>query len=96
VLLLDQPFCDDLAGRHLGRHGPMDSPQKEQCKRTVYTVLRTGPGVQRPRSPYDQSEGCSVALGVLSQSKRADRATALVTLSPSQRADRARYEVPLS
>ena len=42
--------CDDPAGRHLGRSGPTDPPQKEQCRKTVRTVLRTGPGVQRPEA----------------------------------------------
>ena len=43
--------CDDPAGRHLGRGGPTDPPQKGQCRETVRTVLRTGPGVQRPKAP---------------------------------------------
>jgi len=37
--------CDDPAGRHLGRGGPTDPPQKEQCGKTVRTVLHTEPGV---------------------------------------------------
>jgi len=37
--------CDDPAGRHLGRGGPANPPQKEQCRKAVRTVLRTGPGV---------------------------------------------------
>jgi len=48
ITLLD---CDDPAGRHLGRRGPTDPPQKEQCRRKAHTVLRTGPGVQRPEAP---------------------------------------------
>jgi len=44
-------ICDDPAGRHLGRSGPTDPPQKEQCRKTVRTVLRTRPGVQRPKAP---------------------------------------------
>jgi len=43
--------CDGPAGRHLGRGGPTNPPQKEQCGKTVRTVLRTGPGVQRPEAP---------------------------------------------
>ena len=42
--------CDDPAGRHLGRSGPTNPPHKEQCRKTVRTVLRTGPGVQRPEA----------------------------------------------
>ena len=30
--------CDDPAGRHLGRGGPTNPPQKEQCGKTVHTV----------------------------------------------------------
>ena len=44
-------LCDDPAGRHLGRSGPTNPPHKEQCRKTVRTVLRTGPGVQRPEAP---------------------------------------------
>jgi len=43
--------CDDPAGRHLSRGGPTNPPQKEQCGKTVRTVQRTGPGVQRPEAP---------------------------------------------
>ena len=43
--------CDDPAGRHLGRGGPTNPPQKEQCRKAVRTVLRTRPGVQRPEAP---------------------------------------------
>jgi len=43
-------LCDDPAGRHLGRSGPTNPPHKEQCRETVRTVLRTGPGVQRPEA----------------------------------------------
>jgi len=46
-----EDFCDDPAGRHLGRGGPTNPPQKEQCRKVVRTVLRTGPGVQRPEAP---------------------------------------------
>jgi len=42
---------NDPAGRYLGRGGPTDSPQKEQYRRAVRTVLRTRPGVQRPEAP---------------------------------------------
>jgi len=42
--------CDDPTGRHLGRGGPTNPPQKEQCRKAVRTVLRTGPGVQRPEA----------------------------------------------
>jgi len=51
VTIMSIYTCDDPAGRHLGQGGPMNSPQKEQCKETVRTVLRTGPGVQRPEAP---------------------------------------------
>jgi len=66
--------CDDLAGRHLGRHGQTNSPQTEQCKRTVRTVLRTGPGVQRPEAPTTNQKvlccsGCSVTEQESRQSK---------------------------
>ena len=36
---------DDPVGRHLGRGGLTNPPQKEQCRKTVRTVLRTRPGV---------------------------------------------------
>jgi len=48
--------CDDPAGRHLGRGGPTNPPQEEQCKETVRTVLHTGPGVQRPKAPTTSKE----------------------------------------
>jgi len=32
------PFCNDPAGRYLGRGGPTNPPQKEQCGKTVHTV----------------------------------------------------------
>jgi len=40
----------------LGRSGPTDPPQREQCRKTVRTVLRTGPGVQRPEAPTTNQE----------------------------------------
>ena len=46
--------CDDPAGRHLGRSGPTNPPQKEQCRRTVYTVLTHWARGAKTRSPYDQ------------------------------------------
>ena len=54
--ILEWILCDDPAGRHLGRSGPTDPPQKEQCRKTVRTVLRTGPGVQRPKAPTTNQE----------------------------------------
>jgi len=54
VLFLHSNY-DDPAGRHLGRGGLTNPPQKEQCRKAVRTELRTGPGVQRPKSPYNQS-----------------------------------------
>ena len=38
-------LCDNPAGRHLSRGSPINSPLKEQCRKAVHTVLRTGPGV---------------------------------------------------
>jgi len=55
--------CDDPAGRHLGRSGPTDPPQKEQCRKTVRTVLRTGPGVQRPEAPTTNQQLLSLSKG---------------------------------
>jgi len=45
----------DPAGRHLGRGGPTDSPQKEQCRETVRTVLTHWARGTKTRSPYDLS-----------------------------------------
>jgi len=38
-------LCNDLAGCYLSRGSPINPPQKEQCRKVVRTVLRTGPGV---------------------------------------------------
>ena len=38
-------LCDDLISRYLGRGGLTDPLYKEQCRKTVHTVLYTGPGV---------------------------------------------------
>jgi len=38
-------LCNDLTGRRLGRRSLTNSPQKEHCGETVYTVLCTGLGV---------------------------------------------------
>ena len=42
---------NDPVGRRLGRGGLTNPLHKEQCRKTVRTVLRTGPGVQRPEAP---------------------------------------------
>jgi len=49
-------MCDDLAGRHLGRRGPTNSPQREQCRSTAHGAAHWARGA-KTRSPYDQSEG---------------------------------------
>jgi len=63
-----------LQGRHLGRRGPTNSPQTEQCGAAVHTALRTGPGVQRPEAPTTNQKvlccsGCSVTEQRSRQSK---------------------------
>jgi len=51
---LKKSKCDDPAGRHLGRDGPTDSPQKEQCGRAVHTVQAHWARGAKTRSPYNQ------------------------------------------
>jgi len=46
--------CDDPTGRHLGRGGPTNPPQKEQCGKTVHTVQAHWARGAKTRSPYDQ------------------------------------------
>jgi len=43
-------LCDNLAGYYLGWGGLTDSLQKEQCRRTVRTILYTKLKVQRPET----------------------------------------------
>jgi len=50
----DRPACDDPASRHLGRGGPTNPPQKEQCRKTVYTVQMHWARGAKTRSPYYQ------------------------------------------
>jgi len=52
---------DDPAGRHLGRSGLTDPLHKEQCRKTVRTVLRTRPGVQRPEAPTTNQQLLSLS-----------------------------------
>jgi len=47
-------ICDDPAGRHLGRGGPTNPPQKERCGKTVHTVQAHWARGAKTRSPYDQ------------------------------------------
>jgi len=51
---LARPQCDDPVGRHLGRGGPMNPPQKEQCGKTVHTVRAHWARGAKTRSPYNQ------------------------------------------
>jgi len=43
--------CNDPVGCYLSRSSLTNPPQEEQCGKAVYTVLCTGPGVQRPEAP---------------------------------------------
>jgi len=46
-------ICNDPAGYRLGRGGPMNPPQKEQCGKTVYTVQVHWARGAKTRSPYN-------------------------------------------
>jgi len=41
----EEELCDDPTGHYLGWSGLIDPLEKEQCRKKVYTVLRTGLGV---------------------------------------------------
>jgi len=41
--------CDDPAGRHLGRGGPANPPQKEQCRRQYVRYCALGQGCKDPK-----------------------------------------------
>ena len=56
-------MCNDLTSRHLSRSGLTDPLYKEQCRKTVRTVLRTGPGVQRPKAPITNQQLLNLSKG---------------------------------
>jgi len=45
--------CDDLTGRHLGRGGLTNPPQKEQCGKTVHTAQAYWARGAKTRNPYN-------------------------------------------
>ena len=83
-------MCDDPIGRHLGRSGPTDPLHKEQCRKTVRTVLRTGPGVQRPEAPTTNQQLLSLGksahlLSICETSEQGVLSSRLLSLSLSNR-----------
>ena len=88
--------CDDPAGRHLGRSGPTNPPQREQCGRTEGTVLRTGPGVQRPEAPTTSKKELGSLQRLTTPSTVQLTAWPQLRGTPPSTVDQARYEVPLS